>query len=614
MKKAIVKLKMPTAWLLSVFLVACGGGGGSSGDTDNPAVQEKKVQDSLSFENSEIEYYLHSDVGENPISGGSGTGDISYSSSNTTVVTVDASSGAVQLVAIGNATVRATKAGDAEYQPAEASYSIRVVEGQAQEPLVFESEALLVDLSVADTASNLLSGGSGDGQLVYSSSDDSVASVDMETGIATLVAEGTTVIGVTKAASGQFAAAHAEYRLTVTGPPDELSVELGKTDSTLSLNGVFAPTNIYRFTNQDCDVDNYASCSHGSMSVVSSSDEFPVTDDYIAVGLRAYVSFERAGLHSAPVAVDVKRPPFVRRMGHAMISFKGKLFVIAGQDNSAGESGNDTYWYNDIWSSIDGVNWQLETESAAFPGRAFHEVVEYENALYLIGGEEGIGTGGALSFKRDVWKSNDGVNWTRLVDRAPFMGEGKVAVFDGKIWVIGDSAFSGDSKIYSSTDGLNWDLELTESPFGSREDMAVYIWNEKLFVSGGMGPDGSDDLMNDVWSSPDGRTWKKESDDGGYPARVLGSVVGHNGRLLMVGGHSFSAGHNTVYKSEDGITWTLLAEDVITRMNQTHSLTAHASKLWLYSGLDQDYVWTSNDGEAWRVPVTLAVEWESAPE
>lgn len=592
--------------ILSILVTGCGGGGGGG---DGTGSTEKSAQAPIVFGSSAVEYYLNSEVQDNPLSGGSGVGEVSYSSSNEGVVAVDQSTGQIQLIAVGEATITARKEGDSDYRATTASYSVTVLEYLDQDELQFESAEVTLDLEEKTSFENPLTGGSGEGELLFVSSEESVAIVHPETGVVTPLNNGVTTIQVTKAGEGIYKAASAQYELTVLGPPDVVAVSIGLRDSQLTLNGQFKPIDIYRYTNQDCDIENYAVCSNGSLAVVADAGQLPVTDDYISVDLPAYVLLERAGVRSEPVKVSAERPPFVRRMGAAMISFKGKLFVIAGQDNSAGETGNETYWYNDIWSTVNGVNWVREVESAEFSPRAFHEVVEYNNSLYLIGGEEGVGTGGALHFKRDVWKSDDGVNWTKLVDLAPFLGQGQSIVFANKIWMVGDSSYSGESKIYSSTDGVNWDLELEVSPFGSRQEQGVYVWQNKLFIAGGMGEGGSDNLLADIWSSPDGRNWTQESADAGYGARVGMSVLALGDYLVMTGGHSFPDSHNTVYTSSDGVNWTLLTAQAIKQMNQTHSVTVHEEELWLYSGLNNDYMWSSPDGEIWRVPVEFSVSW-----
>ena len=59
--------------------------------------------------------------------GGSGTGLITWESSDTTVATISATSGEVTIVNVGTTTITATKASDTTYGPATASYDLTVV-------------------------------------------------------------------------------------------------------------------------------------------------------------------------------------------------------------------------------------------------------------------------------------------------------------------------------------------------------------------------------------------------------------------------------------------------------------------------------------------------------
>ena len=62
----------------------------------------------------------------NLLSGGSGSGALSFTSLNTSAATVNATTGEVTLVGEGNTTITATKAGDAVYEQASASYNVVV--------------------------------------------------------------------------------------------------------------------------------------------------------------------------------------------------------------------------------------------------------------------------------------------------------------------------------------------------------------------------------------------------------------------------------------------------------------------------------------------------------
>ena len=63
---------------------------------------------------------------DNAASGGAGTGAITYASSNTNAVTVNATTGAATAAGLGSATITATKAADANYNAAQATYVANV--------------------------------------------------------------------------------------------------------------------------------------------------------------------------------------------------------------------------------------------------------------------------------------------------------------------------------------------------------------------------------------------------------------------------------------------------------------------------------------------------------
>ena len=58
--------------------------------------------------------------------GGSGTGGITYQSSDTSVATIAADTGEVTIAGVGTTTITATKAGDTTYNPATASYTLTI--------------------------------------------------------------------------------------------------------------------------------------------------------------------------------------------------------------------------------------------------------------------------------------------------------------------------------------------------------------------------------------------------------------------------------------------------------------------------------------------------------
>jgi hypothetical protein len=144
-----------------------------------------------------------------------GTGDIIYSSSNSSVASVDAQGKIVGLTT-GNAQITATKLADDVYLSATNSYSVQVAfRGQA---IQFTSQGP-VDIFFNSVYSNPLDpafASPGTGSVVYASSNPLVATVDNQGNI-TPVSLGTTTISAVKSADNVYSSAQASYSLRVIG-------------------------------------------------------------------------------------------------------------------------------------------------------------------------------------------------------------------------------------------------------------------------------------------------------------------------------------------------------------------------------------------------------------
>ena len=63
---------------------------------------------------------------------------------------------------------------------------------------------------------------------------------------------------------------------------------------------------------------------------------------------------------------------------------------------------------SEIYSSSDGVNWELETSTPEFGNRAYFGLIKYNSKLVLVGGQS---TSDLSSVCDDVWTSEDGKIW-----------------------------------------------------------------------------------------------------------------------------------------------------------------------------------------------------------
>ncbi|WP_422361006.1 Kelch repeat-containing protein [Reichenbachiella sp.] len=257
-----------------------------------------------------------------------------------------------------------------------------------------------------------------------------------------------------------------------------------------------------------------------------------------------------------------------------VVSFKSKIFVIGGV-----ESGNK--YSNKVWSTADGINWG-EASIAAFSARYYHEVIEFNDKLWLIGGYDGEG-------KNDVWSSTDGITWTLVTNSAPLAGRTghKAAVFNNKMWVVAGRAPGLNSKndVYSSTDGITWTQETTNAAFDARLDHTLTAFNNKLWVIGGF--DSDNVRLDDVWSSPDGVTWKKETlSNTSFSARGTHQTIVYDDKMWLIGG-SAAVLTNDVWTSADGINWNAASvSGSHFEARRAHQAILVNDELWVVGGLN----------------------------
>ena len=236
------------------------------------------------------------------------------------------------------------------------------------------------------------------------------------------------------------------------------------------------------------------------------------------------------------------------RYYHSTTVFNNDLWVIAGEDVSAGVLG-------DVWDSADGVNWTETNSSAPFGAREDQTSLTFNDGtatkMWVIGGQNGT------NFYGDVWSSTDGGNWTETATAA-FSGRGghSSVVFNGKMWVIAGGYSYGagglaDSDVWNSPDGVNWTQVTANAAFGQRSGQESVVFNNKIWVIGGASAGGGT-WYNDVWSSPDGVTWTEATAAAGFSGRLSFGCQVYNGLIWV-----YSGVNNTdVWSSPDGVNWT----------------------------------------------------------
>ncbi len=141
-----------------------------------------------------------------------GDGAISYSSDNLGVATVD-NTGKVTIHGAGNAVITATAAATDGFEETSASYTLNVAK---KSQTISFAQSSISKFTGAEPFSVTATLTDGDGTITYSSSNQSVATVD-NNGVVTVVGGGDAVITATASETANYLRASASYSLTVSG-------------------------------------------------------------------------------------------------------------------------------------------------------------------------------------------------------------------------------------------------------------------------------------------------------------------------------------------------------------------------------------------------------------
>ncbi len=159
-----------------------------------------------------------------------------------------------------------------------------------------------------------------------------------------------------------------------------------------------------------------------------------------------------------------------------------------------------------VWSTDDGVNWTCATQNAPYGKRSAAAVTSFAGKLWLMGGStEKANTPPEKHYKQfttfnDVWCSEDGATWTRVLEHAPWAPRmwTVAAVYAGRIWLIGgfDNANSRNlGDVWTTMDGKHWEQFISPQQFGPRHEVTPYVFDGSLWVVAG----NTWPVVNDVW-------------------------------------------------------------------------------------------------------------------
>jgi N-acetylneuraminic acid mutarotase len=345
------------------------------------------------------------------------------------------------------------------------------------------------------------------------------------------------------------------------------------------------------------------------------SNAIAVFDDKLWLAAGGYSDFEESHeVWSLSPGEEWQRlttaAPWASRISPELIGFSGKLWLIGGAEG--GNIGLDTL-YNDVWSTENGVDWQLVTEHAPWTPRFRHSCAVFDGKLWLFGGYDwGELWNPDLRELADVWSTSDGVNWVESLPGEPRMRRSRAALFAFKdrLWIMGGiTENEPGNDIWSSADGRHWELGPNVRPWHYRSVMAAVSFNGAMWILGGEDTGG---MRNDVWRSADGVNWEQITEHAPWPARRGHVVVVHDGALWLVAGSDREQTFNDVWRSADGATWEQVTAAAAWPARYFGGAVSHAGALWVFGGIQgtagSNDVWRSADGVEWE-QVTAAAEW-----
>ncbi|KAF4131395.1 Hint module [Phytophthora infestans] len=194
---------------------------------------------------------------------------------------------------------------------------------------------------------------------------------------------------------------------------------------------------------------------------------------------------------------------------------------------------------SDVIYSSDGVEWTEVLEEAPFRRRYGHSLITFTDSkdklerLILLGGF-------SPEPATDIWVTTDGVSWTEAAATVPWSGRGFhcSVVFNGKLWVLGGSPMNNEVWSTSSVLSGPWKQQ-SNVPWSPRAAHACAVHEVMTNVTEG---DSSreeflflmggwrDTSLNDIWRMDSAGNWKLLSEAAPWDARAWFSLVSFDSR------------------------------------------------------------------------------------
>ena len=198
---------------------------------------------------------------------------------------------------------------------------------------------------------------------------------------------------------------------------------------------------------------------------------------------------------------------------------------------------------NQVWYSEDGKKWHQTAAGQRWSPRLAAGAAVHQGKMWIAGGTENYYFGDEASLKNDVWSTVDGEQWTLETSSAPWAARAyhQLVTHNDRLWILGGGNYVPEhharSDVWSSADGREWRLEADSAPWPPRLWFSAVSWRGHLWVCGGWSGDPSKN-HGDVWYTKNGRDWKQLQASPTWKARHEHSMFVFEDKLWIMAGHA----------------------------------------------------------------------------
>ena len=196
------------------------------------------------------------------------------------------------------------------------------------------------------------------------------------------------------------------------------------------------------------------------------------------------------------------------RAGLSCVSYRDELYIFGGSENDdesiIGAGGPVRLYFNDVWKSSDGVSWTQVSASAPWAARAGAVALVKDDYIYLLGGEAGFTCAPipcTPPYFNDVWRTQDGLNWEQVTPVAawPARPGHQVVVYGDQMVLFGGFGLSQNPAapfepsnpmdVWTSRDGASW-TQVSGTPWNAMAPADIKYDFAALVAPTGLGPIG----------------------------------------------------------------------------------------------------------------------------